>query len=73
MSHHCHAYGCSVPTKPALFMCMPHWRMVPEDLKKTLCAAYRHGQTKDKKPSREWIDAAIAVRRAVGLVRLERP
>lgn len=61
--HHCHARGCSTPTKPEMLMCFKHWRMVPRDLQRAVWATYRPGQCDDKRPSPEWhaaADAAIA-------------
>lgn len=41
-------------------MCLPHWRMVPRHMQQAVYAHYRVGQCDDKRPSREWLDAADA-------------
>jgi hypothetical protein len=58
--HHCHARGCTTPVKPEMLMCLRHWRMVPRKLQKAVWDTYRPGQCDDKRPSREWHDAADA-------------
>ncbi len=57
-SHHCHARGCKVETKPEMLMCYRHWKMVPALFQKAVWKHYRHGQCVDKNPSKEWIKAA---------------
>lgn len=56
--HLCHAIGCSTPIDPWRLMCAPHWKRVPPELQTAVWAAYRHGQEKDKRPSREYLEAA---------------
>jgi hypothetical protein len=63
--HHCHAEGCALEVPPELLMCAPHWRLVPRELKEAVRAAYRPGQCDDKRPSREWLEAAKAAIAAV--------
>ena len=58
MSHHCHAKKCKVPVKPELLMCYKHWKMVPKEIQNRVWKYYRLGQCDDKKPSKEWLDAA---------------
>jgi hypothetical protein len=65
VTHHCHAHGCQVPTRPELLMCRRHWFMVPRPLQQAVYATYRRGQCDDKRPSREWFEAAAA---AIGFV-----
>ena len=60
MSHHCHAHKCTVPTRPSLFMCPPHWRRLPYRLKQAILSAYRRGQERDKQPSLAYVTAAHA-------------
>lgn len=67
MTHTCHARGCKTPVKPELLMCLRHWRMVPPKLQRAVWSTYRPGQCDDKRPSREWHDAASA---AIGYVAL---
>ncbi len=63
--HHCHAIGCVRPVPPKLLMCPGHWRLVPEALRAEVWRAYRPGQEKDKRPSREYLAAARAAIDAV--------
>lgn len=46
-------------------MCKRHWGMVPRVLQKAVWLHYREGQCDDKRPSREWFDAADAAINAV--------
>jgi hypothetical protein len=46
-------------------MCARHWRLVPKVIQRAVWAAYRPGQCDDKRPSREWHQAADA---AIGYV-----
>jgi hypothetical protein len=66
--HHCHALGCTEPTKPELLMCYRHWKMVPRDLQRAVWRNYREGQCDDKQPSREWFWAAKAAIDAVARI-----
>ena len=66
MSEHvCHVPYCHTTVKPTLLMCPMHWAKVPSSLKAAVTEAYRKGQCDDRKPSREWFEAARA---AVGSV-----
>ena len=65
MSHHCHARGCAVETKPEMLMCLKHWRMVPKNVQRAVWSHYRPGQCDDKDPSEHWHTAADA---AIGFV-----
>ena len=65
MNHHCHAKGCAVEVPPEMLMCLRHWRMVPQPLKRAVWMTYRNGQCDDKKPSLAWVAAADAAIRAV--------
>lgn len=66
MSEHvCHAEGCQVQIPPELFMCNLHWWMVPRPLRQQITLSYRPGQCDDKKPSKEWVEAAQAAIAAV--------
>lgn len=46
-------------------MCARHWDKVPPSIQREVWATYRRGQCDDKRPSREWHDAAAA---AIGWV-----
>lgn len=63
MDHTCHAIGCQKHVPPEMLMCYKHWKMVPRNLQQSVWRHYRNGQCDDKRPSREWINAAnVAVR-----------
>src|SRR5258708_7319913 len=46
--HTYHADGCDTEVAPELFMCPPHWSMVPPALRQAIKATYRPGQEIDK-------------------------
>ncbi len=48
-------------------MCWPHWRAVPAKLQRRVWETYRRGQCDDKRPSKEWHQAADAAIAAVAL------
>jgi hypothetical protein len=48
-----------------MLMCRAHWSKVPENVQRAVYATYRRGQCDDKRPSREWHEAADA---AIGYV-----
>lgn len=58
MSHECHATLCRSPCEPRKLMCLKHWKMVPYQTQLAVLEHYRRGQCNDKRPSREWFDAA---------------
>jgi hypothetical protein len=58
MAHTCHATNCERTTKPELFMCYPHWMMVPRPMQQRIWATYRPGQCDDLNPSAEYCQAA---------------
>lgn len=55
---------------PTLLMCRKHWDMVPMHLRWPVIRNYRRGQCDDKRPTREWFQAAKA---AIGAVRAAEP
>lgn len=63
--HSCHATGCKKAVRPALLMCLPHWRMVPKDIQKLVWKNYRPGQEVDKRPTREYLEVMKRAIRAV--------
>jgi hypothetical protein len=65
MAHTCHALGCSVSVKPEMLMCGRHWRRVAKNIQRAVWRHYRPGQCDDKRPSKEWHQAADA---AIGYV-----
>jgi hypothetical protein len=72
-AHACHAFACKAATKPSLFMCPRHWRMVPQEMKDALWAAYRPGQEIDKRTTREYRSAALTAQRAVRALEIGGP
>lgn len=65
VTHTCHARACKAPVPPAMLMCKRHWFLVPLELRDVVWATYRRGQEIDKRPSREYLDAADAAIKAV--------
>ncbi len=63
--HHCHAFGCEVPTRPTLFVCARHWALVPKVEQQAILDAYRPGQCKDKRPSKAYTTAALRARLSI--------
>lgn len=59
--HHCHWPGCPKQVPPALWGCREHWFRLPKYLRDRIWAAYRPGQEKDMRPSREYLEAAREV------------
>lgn len=69
--HCCHAKNCSVEVKPELLMCFKHWKMVPKAIQLKVWKHYRPGQCDDKKPSKEWFEAAHQAINAVAVKETE--
>lgn len=65
MLHRCHARKCTVHVPPEMLMCRRHWFMVPKGLRYRVWSTYRRGQCDDKRPSKEWHEAADAAINAV--------
>lgn len=65
--HKCHAIGCETSCAPEFLMCRPHWALVPKKLQVEVWRNYRPGQCNDKRPSREYLEAAKAAIRSVAL------
>lgn len=59
--HHCHWPGCKQQVPPAMWGCRAHWYRLPKALRDRIWAAYRPGQEKDMKPSREYLEVAREV------------
>lgn len=62
MIHKCHYPKCNRQVDPSLYMCQEHWFQVPIELRENLLNSYRSGQEITKRPSREYLDAAMAIR-----------
>lgn len=59
--HHCHWPGCPKLCPPAMWGCREHWFKLPKWLRDKVWAAYRPGQEKDMRPSREYLAVAEEV------------
>lgn len=59
--HRCHWPGCNVAVPPAMWGCRAHWFKIPKPLRDRIYRSYRPGQEIDKRPSREYLEAAKAV------------
>ena len=57
MKHLCHHPTCETAVAPEMLACKRHWFMLPEAIRKQIWRTYRPGQEKDKRPSRQWLDA----------------
>lgn len=55
--HTCHAIGCETPTRPRMFMCLKHWRMVPRAMQNNIWAQYVPGQERRKDPTEAYLQA----------------
>lgn len=62
-AHTCHWPGCPVEVPPKRWGCRGHWFALPTILRARIWLAYRPGQEIDKKPSVEYLQAAIAVQK----------
>ncbi len=65
MSHTCHAYDCGKVTKPEMFMCLRHWRMLPRLFQRGIWASYRPGQCDDWQITPRYAERAKACVRFV--------
>lgn len=63
MKHTCHWPKCEIETPPRLHMCRHHWFKVPKEMRDELKKHYKPEQCKTKRPSREYLNAALAIRR----------
>jgi hypothetical protein len=63
--HKCHYPQCEITVDPSLHMCQAHWFSIPVELRENLISAYRDGQELDERPSREYVLAAMAIRKHV--------
>jgi hypothetical protein len=61
--HHCHWPGCGKEVPPAMWGCYPHWMKLPKYLRDKIWAAYRPGQEKDMRPSKQYLEVAEEVQR----------
>lgn len=50
-----------------MFMCLPHWRMLPKTFQNDIWANYRPGQEIRKDPTNEYIKATQAARLIVAM------
>ncbi len=64
--HHCHAYGCTTPCPPEMFMCKKHWFMVPGLYRLAIKKTYTPGQENGKvRPSKAWFEWTLKALRHV--------
>ncbi|CDN87370.1 hypothetical protein BN948_01792 [Hydrogenophaga intermedia] len=61
--HHCHWPGCEKQVPPAMWGCRAHWFKLPKELRDDIWRAYRPGQEKDMRPSRQYLEVADKVQR----------
>lgn len=61
LPHVCHAKHCGIVVRPDLFMCLPHWNLVPADLRRLISRHYRNGQEN----SAEYLEVAEKAQEAV--------
>lgn len=59
--HVCHWPGCGKQVPPAMWGCSFHWFRLPKRLRDKVWAAYRPGQEKDMRPSRDYVVIAREV------------
>jgi hypothetical protein len=59
--HHCHWPGCEKEVPPAMWGCREHWFTLPKRLRDMIWRYYRPGQEKDKRPSKQYLQAATFV------------
>lgn len=52
VAHTCQAKRCPVEVPPSMFMCQPHWFIVPPALREAIKGSYRPGQETDNSPPR---------------------
>lgn len=57
-NHHCHWPGCNKDVPPAVWGCRAHWYKLPEVIRDKIWNAFRAGQEKDMRPSRDYVAAA---------------
>lgn len=60
MNHLCHAMNCKTRVPPKMFMCRPHWYMLPKAMRDRLWELYVPGQERRKDPTTEYIEHAMA-------------
>lgn len=70
--HTCHAKDCTKRTPEAMFMCRPHWFMVPKAMRDEIWRLYVPGQEISKTPTREYVEAAKKAIDAVAKKEAER-
>lgn len=58
--HRCHAQHCPTEVPAEVFMCKPHWTMVPAGLRDSLKQTIPSGQDIDDNPPAEFLAFATA-------------
>jgi hypothetical protein len=54
--HHCHAEQCKTVVPEKMFMCRPHWYMLPKKMRDAVWNAYTPGQEIRKDPTQHYLD-----------------
>jgi len=62
LEHVCHWPGCGKPVPPKMWGCKPHWFSLSGAIRRRIWLTYRKGQEIDKKPSPEYLAAALEAR-----------
>lgn len=57
--HLCHWPNCKTSVPPRFWGCKRHWFKLPSNIRRKIWATYRPGQEIDKRPSEEYIEAAL--------------
>lgn len=60
-NHTCHWPGCGKQVPPAMWGCIEHWRMLPNNLRMKIWSNYQIGQEKTMTPSRGYLAVAREV------------
>jgi hypothetical protein len=60
-THGCRAKGCPVEVPAGMFMCQPHWFMVPPPLREAIKTSYQTGHEHDPAPEISAIAQAAVV------------
>jgi hypothetical protein len=62
MTHTCHWPGCDQKVPPRMWGCRKHWFDLPPSIRTKILEHYRPGQEVDKRPSKEYLEAAHAAK-----------
>lgn len=62
MKHLCHWPGCGKAIPPRMWGCLKHWRQLPAEIQHEIWRTFRPGQEVDKRPSADYLAAAMRAR-----------